>query len=210
MGYSPWGGKESDTTEWLTHTCPIVGYAGEDVEKREPFCTVGGNVNWYSHYGEQYGYSSMHISWMPWLINDCHAKAFIWCIIRDNTSKNLWVLIWVPLPSQQKGLQNWLKVRKTESYIPIPSRDVSFYVFFFFFSFCLSFILSHTCFRPSWESVVEVQGVSPIREDLGFILCLYSPLVIWIQFALGSMLQGKEVCFFFLEQWKKPIRNVKS
>ena len=25
------------------------------VEKREPSCTVGGNVNWYSHYGEQFG-----------------------------------------------------------------------------------------------------------------------------------------------------------
>ena len=29
--------------------------AGEGVEKREPSCTVGGNVNWHSHYGEQYG-----------------------------------------------------------------------------------------------------------------------------------------------------------
>ena len=29
--------------------------AEESVEKREPSCTVGGNVNWYSHYGEQYG-----------------------------------------------------------------------------------------------------------------------------------------------------------
>ena len=29
--------------------------AGEDVEKREPSCTAGGNANWYSHYGEQYG-----------------------------------------------------------------------------------------------------------------------------------------------------------
>ena len=29
--------------------------AGEGVEKREPSCTVGGNVNLYSHYGEQYG-----------------------------------------------------------------------------------------------------------------------------------------------------------
>ena len=29
--------------------------AGEGVEKREPTYTVGGNVNWYSHYGEQYG-----------------------------------------------------------------------------------------------------------------------------------------------------------
>ena len=28
---------------------------GEGVEKREPSYTVGGNVNWYSNYGEQYG-----------------------------------------------------------------------------------------------------------------------------------------------------------
>ena len=28
--------------------------AGEGVEKREPFYTVGGNVNWCSHYGEEY------------------------------------------------------------------------------------------------------------------------------------------------------------
>jgi hypothetical protein len=28
--------------------------AGEDV-KTEISCTVGGNVNWYSHYGQQYG-----------------------------------------------------------------------------------------------------------------------------------------------------------
>ena len=27
----------------------------EGVEKREPSYTVGGNVNWCSHYGEQYG-----------------------------------------------------------------------------------------------------------------------------------------------------------
>ena len=29
--------------------------AGEGVEKKEPFYTVGENVNWYSHYGKQYG-----------------------------------------------------------------------------------------------------------------------------------------------------------
>ena len=27
------------------------------MEKREPSCTVDGNVNWHSHYGKQYGYS---------------------------------------------------------------------------------------------------------------------------------------------------------
>ena len=28
--------------------------AGEAVEKKEASYTVGGKVNWYSHYGEQY------------------------------------------------------------------------------------------------------------------------------------------------------------
>ena len=28
---------------------------GEDVKKREPSYTVGGNANWHSHYGEEYG-----------------------------------------------------------------------------------------------------------------------------------------------------------
>ena len=28
---------------------------GEGVERREPSYTVGGNVNWYSHYGQRYG-----------------------------------------------------------------------------------------------------------------------------------------------------------
>ena len=29
--------------------------SGEGVEKREPFYTVGGNINWHSYYGEEYG-----------------------------------------------------------------------------------------------------------------------------------------------------------
>ena len=29
--------------------------AGASVEKKEPSYPVGGNVNWYSHYEEQYG-----------------------------------------------------------------------------------------------------------------------------------------------------------
>ena len=31
--------------------------AGEGVEKKEPSYTVGWNVNWYSHYGNQQGVS---------------------------------------------------------------------------------------------------------------------------------------------------------
>ena len=40
---------------------------GKDVEKRKLLCTVGGNVNWYSHYGKQYGSSSKKIrNWKIW------------------------------------------------------------------------------------------------------------------------------------------------
>ena len=31
--------------------------AGEGLLKREPYYTFSGNVDWYSHYGEQYAYS---------------------------------------------------------------------------------------------------------------------------------------------------------
>ena len=33
---------------------------GKDEEKREHSCTVGGNVNWCSHYGKQFGGSSQN------------------------------------------------------------------------------------------------------------------------------------------------------
>ena len=32
--------------------------ADENVEKGEPFCTVDGNADWYSHCGKQYGDTS--------------------------------------------------------------------------------------------------------------------------------------------------------
>ena len=34
---------------------PQITNAGVGMEKREPSCTVGGNVNWYNHCGKQYG-----------------------------------------------------------------------------------------------------------------------------------------------------------
>ena len=45
-------------SEWLKRTNQETIDAGEDVEKGEPFCTVGGNTNWYSHSGKQRGGSS--------------------------------------------------------------------------------------------------------------------------------------------------------
>ena len=41
--------------EWPSLISPQITNAGGGVEKKEPSCTVGGNVSWYSHYGEQYG-----------------------------------------------------------------------------------------------------------------------------------------------------------
>ena len=42
-------------SEWPSSKSLQTINAGEDVEKRESSCTVGGNVNWYSHYGGCYG-----------------------------------------------------------------------------------------------------------------------------------------------------------
>ena len=36
----------------------LIISVGEDVEKKKLSYTVGGNVNWCSHYGKQYGGSS--------------------------------------------------------------------------------------------------------------------------------------------------------
>ena len=49
----------SHLLEWLLSQRQEIRSVGEDVEKREPSCTVGGNVNWYrnwySHCIKQYG-----------------------------------------------------------------------------------------------------------------------------------------------------------
>ena len=50
-----------DTTsyqsEWPSSKSLQTINAGKGVEKRECSYTVGGNVNWYSHYERWYGYS---------------------------------------------------------------------------------------------------------------------------------------------------------
>ena len=48
-------GITSYWSEWPSSRNMETINAGEVVEQREPSCTVGGNVNWYSLYGEQYG-----------------------------------------------------------------------------------------------------------------------------------------------------------
>ena len=44
----------SHQSEWPSSKSPQTINAGEAVEKKERSCTVGGNINWYSHYGKWY------------------------------------------------------------------------------------------------------------------------------------------------------------
>ena len=46
-------GTISRQSEWLLSKSLQAINTGEGVEKREPSYTVGGNANWYSHYGEE-------------------------------------------------------------------------------------------------------------------------------------------------------------
>ena len=46
---------ENDMPFWLSSKRPQIASTGEDVEKREPSYTVGGNVNCGSRYAEQDG-----------------------------------------------------------------------------------------------------------------------------------------------------------
>ena len=39
----------------FTILIPQITNAGGGVEKTELSCTVGWNISWYNHYGEQYG-----------------------------------------------------------------------------------------------------------------------------------------------------------
>lgn len=46
--------KSNPHWEWLLSKRQITN-VGEDVEKMESLYTIGGNVNWYNHYGKRYG-----------------------------------------------------------------------------------------------------------------------------------------------------------
>ena len=51
---------------------------GGGVEKKEPSYTTGGNMNWCSHYGEQYGGSLKNQKQNYPMIQRSHSWAYIW------------------------------------------------------------------------------------------------------------------------------------
>ena len=48
-------GIMSHQSEWPSSESLQTINAGEGVDKREHSCSVGGDVNWYSHFGRRYG-----------------------------------------------------------------------------------------------------------------------------------------------------------
>ena len=61
----------------MKKTLQIIN-GGEGVEIREPCYTVGGNVDWYSHYGEQYGMPLKTKIKSYHMIPKYHSWAYIW------------------------------------------------------------------------------------------------------------------------------------
>ena len=51
-------GTTSHQSEWPALTSIQITNAGEGVGKRGSFDTADQNVNWYNHYGEEYGGTS--------------------------------------------------------------------------------------------------------------------------------------------------------
>ena len=45
-------------SEWLSSMNPQMKNTGKGLEKGELFSTIGGNANWCSHCGKQYGVTS--------------------------------------------------------------------------------------------------------------------------------------------------------
>ena len=55
----------SQQSEWPSLKSLQITNTEEGMEKRGPSYTVGGNVSWCSHYGEQYGDTSKNKNILP-------------------------------------------------------------------------------------------------------------------------------------------------
>ena len=66
-------GITSHWSEWPSSKSLQTINAGKGVEKRECSCTVGGNVNWYSHYGIWYRDSLETRNKMHLMIQQSHS-----------------------------------------------------------------------------------------------------------------------------------------
>ena len=69
--------ESSSQTEWLLSERQEIINADKVVEKREPLCTIGEIIDWYSHYGKQYRRSSKIKKWNYNMIQQFHFWEYI-------------------------------------------------------------------------------------------------------------------------------------
>ena len=69
---------QSSQSEWPSSKRLQILNVEEGVEKKEPSCTVGGNVNWYNHYREQYGGLKKTKNRATYMILQSHSWTWIW------------------------------------------------------------------------------------------------------------------------------------
>ena len=64
-------------SEWPSLTCLQMTNTEESVEKKGPSYTIGGNINWYYHYGKQYGGSLENKTQNYHMIHQSHSWVYI-------------------------------------------------------------------------------------------------------------------------------------
>ena len=64
---------------------------GKDVEKREPLCTLGGDINWCSHYRKQYEVSLKNQKQNCYMIQEFH----FWNLKEIQTLKDVCTVLFI-------------------------------------------------------------------------------------------------------------------
>ena len=62
--------------------------ACEDVEKKEPSCTVGRSINWCRHYGKQYSSSSKNIHTFKHIYTHTHTQQILYTYMHTHVYKH--------------------------------------------------------------------------------------------------------------------------
>lgn len=109
--------------------------AGVGVEEREPSCTFGGNVNWYNHYGDQYGDTLEIYTWNYRMTQQSHFWAYIWTklTLKKDTCTPMFIAslftiakIWKQpkYPSTDDWIRKMWYIYTMEHYSAIKKNDV--------------------------------------------------------------------------------------
>ena len=122
--------------------------AGKGVEKKEPSCTVGENVNWYSHYWEPYGGSlkklKIELVFVAVVVHACQTL----CDPLDYSTSGSSVLHCFPVCSDSCPLSRWCHLAISSSAAPFSFWLQSFPAWG-------SFPMSHL-FPSGGQSIIEL------------------------------------------------------